>query len=56
VLLLLSSFTFNPQGFSGMEHILKSAVKEGENPIAVVDGAKAGLQLLAGIVANNYRG
>lgn len=39
-----------------MEHVVRSAVKEGEKSISVIDGAKAGIQLLAGILANKYKG
>lgn len=43
-------------GMTGMEPLVRAACKEvGEDNIKVVDGAKAGLQILAGLARVNYR-
>lgn len=47
-------------GMVGMEELVRRACREvqgkGEEGVAVVDGAKAGLQILAGLARVNYRG
>ena len=43
-------------GMTGMEKLVRSACAEvGEDNVAVIDGAKAGLQVLAGLARVNYR-
>lgn len=39
------------EGMSGMEDLVKAGVAEaGGRPVTVIDGAKAGVQVLAGLV------
>lgn len=46
-------------GMTGMEPLVRRAareVSEDYKDIAVIDGAKAGMQILAGLARTNYRG
>jgi len=42
-------------GMTGMEDLVKAGVAEaGGRPVKVIDGAKAGVQVLAGLTRNRY--
>ncbi|KAL0950234.1 hypothetical protein HGRIS_010220 [Hohenbuehelia grisea] len=41
-------------GMSGMEDLVKAGAEATGRPVTVIDGAKAGVQLLAGLVRNKF--